>query len=339
MRIVSLPLDWLKNQLEVGYEKQEYSNPIGRQEPAATLSFIDDLNIPVQKWDLVSKYRADYTGVHLFRYGYVNLDKKDSKSDNDLFWILAFKRGDVVNVYSDITGEKLMGTEPNNGQVVEQEQILFTIVPGGGGIHQIPSPVNGTVVYVKSGSHVNTGDLLCRIETTDNIRWRAISGDYVLGFTINGLEGGGYFNILLSPKHILKNHVEYLASILYKHEKIIRYTSSTETMSDLSVTYNSANIVVEKADLSIANVQPFFKPIIFEFDCVIPSNLPELLGELNTAGYIKFKWNNHVLKGFIIEIQGSVTDSVQTVKCIAHPDTPDNIQEYLHKRLPNMLYP
>ncbi|MDR1199085.1 MAG: hypothetical protein LBK94_08780 [Prevotellaceae bacterium] len=42
--------------------------------------------------------------------------------------------------------------------------------------------------------------------------------------------------------------------------------------------------------------------------------------------------------GFPVSIEGGIENSEQTVKCIAHPDTPDNIQELLHKRLPNKLY-
>ncbi|MDR2126467.1 MAG: hypothetical protein LBP63_06540, partial [Prevotellaceae bacterium] len=135
----------------------------------------------------------------------------------------------------------------------------------------------------------------------------------------------------------LMRHARFFASILDKHEKILRYTSSTETMSALEYTDTELGQVTEKADLSVANAAPFFKPLIFEFDCIIKHNLPEILGQ-NPAGYLKFRYNNLELKGFPIDIEGSTNDSVQTVKCIAHPDTPDNIQEILHKRLPNKLY-
>jgi hypothetical protein len=132
-------------------------------------------------------------------------------------------------------------------------------------------------------------------------------------------------------------HARFFASILDKHEKILRYTSSTETMSALEYTDTELGQVTEKADLSVTNAAPFFKPLIFEFNCIVPLSLSEIMGE-TPAGYFTFKYNNHILKGFPIDVQGSYVNSEQTVKCIAHPDTPDNIQEILHKRLPNKLY-
>ncbi|MDR0754491.1 MAG: hypothetical protein LBF04_03795 [Prevotellaceae bacterium] len=260
MQIIQPDEDWLLNNIKVGYEKQEYDYPLGRQEFAATLEFINDLNVDSKTLDLVSDYRADYTGVHLLHFDYVNADKKDSKSDNDVFWILAFWKDE---------------------------------------------------------------------------KWQAIKGDRITA--INGMEGGGYFNILLSPKTMLINRAAFFASILDKHEKTLRYTSSTETMSALEYTDTQLGQVTEKADLDVSNAVPFFKPIIFMFDCIVPVSLSEIMGE-TPCGYFTFKYNNLTLKGFPIDVQGSYVDSVQTVKCIAHPDTPDNIQEILHKRLPNKVY-
>jgi hypothetical protein len=133
------------------------------------------------------------------------------------------------------------------------------------------------------------------------------------------------------------NHARYFASILDKHDKILRYTSSTETMSALEYDDTELGHVVEKADMSVANTEPFFKPILFKFDCIVRKSLPQILGD-SPSGYFKFRYNNLDLKGFPIEIEGSLEDSKQTVTCIAHPDTPDDIQEILHKRLPNKLY-
>ncbi|MDR1349009.1 MAG: hypothetical protein LBJ63_11405 [Prevotellaceae bacterium] len=66
-------------------------------------------------------------------------------------------------------------------------------------------------------------------------------------------------------------------------------------------------------------------------------DLAEILGD-TPCGYFTFEYNNLIIKGFPIAIEGGIENSEQTVKCIAHVDTPDNIQELLHKRLPNKLY-
>ncbi|MDR1347347.1 MAG: hypothetical protein LBJ63_02805 [Prevotellaceae bacterium] len=333
-------LDWFKNNIQVGYEKQEYDYPLGRQEFANTLEFIDDIDIPAQKMELVSKYRADYTGVHLLYYAYVNSDKKDSKSDNDIFFILAFKKSVELIVPRRGANGRVTYIASVGTVVSSTFQLICSIQDTITGITlNITAGRTGVVtdVYVSVGQIITVDTVILNIRTYE-LQWHAISGKDESGFTINGLDGGGYFNILLSPKHMLKNHAEYFSSVLHKHEKVLRYTSSTETMSDLSITFADATKnVVEKADLSVANAEPFFKPMIFEFDALVGRDLAEALGE-SPSGYFTFEYNNLLLKGFPIEIEGSLERSEQTVKCIAHPDTPDNIQELLHKRLPNKLY-
>ncbi|MDR3140946.1 MAG: hypothetical protein LBU37_04370 [Tannerellaceae bacterium] len=251
------PLDdnWIFNGVKIGYEKQEYDYPLGRQEFAATLEFTNKLKIPNKVLDLVSKYRADYTGVHLLRYDYVNNDKKDSKSDNDIFWVLTFRK--------------------------------------------------------------------------DN-KWQAITGDYVN--VLSGMEGGGYFNILLSPHWCLRRKAAYFSSILDKLPvKELQYTSGTETLSDLTSRFARGVIIKEKSDEIIPDSEYIlFKPFTFEFDCIIPRNLAQLLGD-SPSGYFRFQYNNIELKGFPIKVKGSYTDSRQTVTCLAHPDTQENIQLLLFK--------
>ncbi|MDR1198332.1 MAG: hypothetical protein LBK94_04880 [Prevotellaceae bacterium] len=336
-------LDWFKNNVQVGYEKQEYDYPLGRQEFANTLEFNNDIDIPAQTLELISKYRADYTGVHLLYFDYVNDDKKDSKSDNDVFWILAFRKTftGTRDIIQDVTQlpARVTGIYVNTGQQVEVGQTLFKVSWGDSGLifdYYVYSKYKGqiTTINVTLNQIVPKGTLLGTINATIT-QWQATKGDRVTN--IQGLEGGGYFNMLLSPKAMLMNHARFFASLLDKHAKILRYTSSTETMSALEYTDTELGHVVEKADLSVANAEPFFKPVLFKFDCIVRKSLPQILGD-SPSGYFTFRYNNLELKGFPIDIQGSLEDSKQTVTCIAHPDTPDNIEEILHKRLPNKLY-
>jgi hypothetical protein len=255
IKIEPLDENWMFNGVKIGYEKQEYDNPLGRQDFAATLEFTNELKIPNKILDLVSKYRADYTGVHLLHYDYVNSDKTDSKSDNDVFWILAF---------------------------------------------------------LKDG------------------KWQAVKGDYVV-LGSESLEGGGYFNILLSPHRNLRRHKNYMKSILDKHEEVLKYTASTETQTDIFSIHYISNLideVQEKTDENVSSGEILFKPFTFEFDCIVPRNLAQSLGD-SPSGYFRFQYNNIELKGFPIKVSGSYTDSKQTVTCLAHPDTPGNIQRLL----------
>jgi biotin carboxyl carrier protein len=332
MQIVQPDDDWLINNIKVGYAKQDYNYPLGRQEFAVTLEFDNQLNVDSKTLDLVSKYRADYTGVHLLHYAYVNSDKKDSKSDNDVFFILAYGTStkSITAPFDNITIEDILVSV---GQNVSKGQPLFVFE-----VQKLYNTVTADDDCKILSINVNVGDVLSAgsiILTVSYNDWTATQGDRVTH--IDGLDGGGYFNILLSPKTMLISHARFFASLLDKHAKILRYTSSTETMSALEYTDTELGHVVEKADLSVANAEPFFKPFIFMFNCVVPVSLSEIMGE-TPCGYFTFEYNNLILKGFPVDIQGSYTNSEQIVKCIAHPATPDNIQEILHKRLPNKLY-
>jgi hypothetical protein len=89
--------------------------------------------------------------------------------------------------------------------------------------------------------------------------------------------------------------------------------------------------VQEKTDENVSSGIVLFKPIIFEFDAIIRKNLSEVMGEA-PEGYVTFNFNGVTCKGFPIEIAGSYTDSSQKVTCLAHPDTPENIQSVLFKK-------
>ena len=118
-------------------------------------------------------------------------------------------------------------------------------------------------------------------------------------------------------------------------------------MQDLSDGFNTKTllfqqvkatvIMVGKSDLDLSGVQPLFKPFMFEFDCVVPKNLAEFLGE-SSSGYVKFNYNYLELKEFPIEIMGGYRKSEQRVKCVAHPDTPDDIQHKIFWKNPRKLY-
>jgi hypothetical protein len=184
----------------------------------------------------------------------VNNDKKDSKSDNDIFWILAFW---------------------------------------------------------KDG------------------KWQAVIGDAVTLDT-ETLEGGGYFNILLSPHRNLLQHKNYLKSILDRHSEVLDYTASTETLTNIISTYRGEKII-EKSSDNVSSGTVLFKPIIFEFEALIKKNLAQVIGE-SPDGYVTFNFNGIECMGFPIEIAGSITDSSQKVTCLAHPDTQNNIQSVLFQK-------
>ena len=232
--------EWIYNTIKIGYERQDYDYTNGRQEFAHTLEFNNDLSVPTNVLEMVARYRADYTGIHLLHYEYVKNNKKDSKSDNKVFFVMA---------------------------------------------------------------------------KWNNDRYEAINNDVVQ----SGLVGGGYFNLLLSPHRNLRRQASYLRSILYKQPNLLKYVSSDETQSNLTTTYNGVTIA-EKSDENIPTGDLLFKPFLYRFDCVITKDLSQIFGD-SPKGYIRFKYRGLELKGFPINIKGSVVDSTQSVECVAHPES------------------
>ena len=178
-------------------------------------------------------------------------------------------------------------------------------------------------------------DIFLVLAFWNNERWEAVPGP---GVTVEGLQGGGYFNILLSPARCLTRHHEYTKAILDRLDKKLTFVSSDETMSNMVSHYNG-DTVVEKADIIIPDtVIPLFKPLIFEIGCIAPDNLSEMLGE-SPSGYCSFEYNGYHLKGFPLEVKGETESSGQTIRLIAHPDTPENILQNIFKKRDDRIYP
>jgi hypothetical protein len=169
------------------------------------LEFDNKLNVDSKTLDLVSKYRADYTGIHLLHYDYVNSDKKDSKSDNDIFWILAFgkyipKELPVMGLDGTLLGTStVINIYVTTGQMVQENEKLFELRDNT--VTAITNFVRATKAGVIKSINVSVGQsdvtsntILGTIEYTEYV-WQAIKGDRISN--IQGLEGGGYCHVLL----------------------------------------------------------------------------------------------------------------------------------------------
>lgn len=259
LEIEPLGDQWLFNNVDIGYEKQEYDYPLGRQGFPNNLQFTNILNVNSNsRLEIRSPYRFDYTGVHLIRYEYSTNSKRDTKTDNDIFLILAF--------FKDGKWQAIQG--------------------------------------LGAGTRWN-------VETF-------------------GLQGGGVFNTLISPHHNLRRWSSWFSSILEGiGDKTLYYQSSEELLSDVSSVFNGVT-VIEKSDETVDS-ELLFYPLIFKFDAIVRRNLAELMGE-DPSGYMTFNYNGYQLKGFPLDIEGSYSDSTQTVTLLAHPDTPADIQTKIFKR-------
>ena len=209
--------EWIYNSISVGYERQDYDYANGRQEFAHTLEFTNDIGVPTNKLELVSRYRGDYTGIHLLRYAYVKSNKKDSKSDNNVFFVLAkWQNGRYEAVSGGITQSGLvaggyfnLGISPHRNlrrqmpylrSIMYKQPQVLQYVMSQESESNMTTTYNGETIIEKSNENISSGDLLFKpfLYKFDCIVEKDLSqifGDSPLGyirFKYRGIEMKGF---------------------------------------------------------------------------------------------------------------------------------------------------
>lgn len=88
--------------LQIGYESQDYESVNGRFEVNGMFEYATGYkNITSNVLKLISPYRADSIGIELLCWERKN-SSKDTKSDNDIFFIAMKEEEDYYSVYDDI---------------------------------------------------------------------------------------------------------------------------------------------------------------------------------------------------------------------------------------------
>lgn len=77
--------DYEINEIQVGFEMQEYESLNGKEEPHCKHIYRTQLNNGQRKLDLVSPVRADGFGMYKIRLDYILDPKQDTKDDDDVF--------------------------------------------------------------------------------------------------------------------------------------------------------------------------------------------------------------------------------------------------------------
>lgn len=105
--------------------------------------------------------------------------------------------------------------------------------------------------------------------------------------------GSSAFNIYLSPKRCLLRQIEYIKSLFMFSGNLLEFASSPK---DFNV--ESTGGIVEHANVDLSLYDYLFKPVTFEFETMVPWNLPDLIQD-GYRGYIKAIDGDEVIRGFI----------------------------------------
>ena len=105
--------------------------------------------------------------------------------------------------------------------------------------------------------------------------------------------GNTAFNVFLSPKRCLLRQIEYIKSLFAFSGDVLRFASA-EKDYDMRSTGN----VIEHADVDLSGYSVLFKPILHEFETMVPGNISEFINS-NYNGYVVVRDRDKVIKGFI----------------------------------------
>lgn len=132
------------------------------------------------------------------------------------------------------------------------------------------------------------------------------------------------YNIVQSPKRMLRRHLPRIRAITYKRGSVIYQTSdkNPKLTSDFfaGFTIEAENVPLEVAYWPLVPVNPLFLPVIFEFTTVPPYDLVSLL-DADPNRYITFPYKGEELRGFILDV-GIIpaTRDKRTYRVLSHPD-------------------
>jgi len=86
---VSPFIEWIKNRFKFGYPNKDYDKLNGRHEFNTTVEFVAPFKfLQAKEQSFVGKYRADSFGIQWLRWEYSKKASNDSRSDNDMFFVV-----------------------------------------------------------------------------------------------------------------------------------------------------------------------------------------------------------------------------------------------------------
>lgn len=126
---IEVATQFLYNSVKIGYPEKDYERTDGIEEYNGTQEYSSSLTRISEKYDAVSKYRADMFGIEAVRKDQerMNLEKEDAKEDNDVYFIKIknIGTGGAYNIetgsdYSWVSGISFVNSAYNLGITPKQ---------------------------------------------------------------------------------------------------------------------------------------------------------------------------------------------------------------------------
>jgi hypothetical protein len=295
--------------IKVGHAEQQVDDTNGKYDFAGYQIYSTPMKgIAAKEINLQSPYKASPYEIETKRANYEGQLTTDAPSDNDIFAIAAISDADA-NTMTTLANFFADGTPFTPGQPLIAVLFPDPLIQPGMKLRLTGSALNSKDVTIATatvqfpGQLITTNEALVD-ESNVTLTIEIIQGQYyalnrettITQLTdpdVDQVVKDTVFNVPLSPKRILAIHYPWLAGTFngYAPEGL-KFESENRNREMI------AGGIVEKADVPIADMgAPMFLPKWFEFDDVVPVNLPEI-HESNPTPVFGFIWKGVRYVGF-----------------------------------------
>ncbi len=235
----------------------------------------------------------------------VNFDKKNTttgNTDNSNFFIDAERKTDI-----SYTGNMEFTGVGNSIRLTDSIDGIKNYLAIGGKIAVIGTANNNKTFTIISiaGSLLVTKELIldetvsASLNLTNLYQLRRPTFASITGIP----DDGTVFNLLLTPRRILENHLRWLRSSFDHLDAYKLIFKTTEKNKDLVTEDLDGNIVNEKADILVALMgERVYLPYFTTFEIKSPTNLLELMTN-NNSGKFDYSMGGVAMDGFPIDIK------------------------------------
>lgn len=319
--------DYIYDSVQVGYPSKGTNsiNDInGKYSPNNTFTWaINVTRRKVNLYDAVSKYFADPFDIELIR---LNLDGKDTttaNTDNSNFFVDGELKQDFF-----FTGTTHFNSVDNQieitGDTAAIEQFLHPGVKynvfgslNSNGVYTIDKVINITpfasaIFKVKELVAVDE-DATVTLVAVNLYKLRRLPYASITGVPNDGT----IFNIELSPRRILENHLRWLRSSFDHLDQSALIFKTTDKNADLVTVDAVGNVISEKASIPVSSMgEKVYLPYYTSFDIKSPDNLLALM-TANSYGKFDYTMNGLAMDGFPIDVKTEDTHlETQTYKLL-----------------------
>lgn len=296
--VLSPYLEAIPNNIKIGWPNQssEVGDPNGRDEFNTTFEWSTPITKHAKELNLVSAYRADFTGIEKLRTNLEGKTTTDNNSDNDTFMLNIAERVFIGNVNFNSLVQYTITTFGRFQSVFPGSKITVSGTGVNDGVYTVISVVQGVGATIQVQEPVIDGNFFGITITSDQAALNRPIYDSLTGV----FSPSTVFNTELRPGLCLRAHGDYIRAGMDKLDGKFLKFQTTDKNANLAVTSGGVTIV-EKADVQIGSlVGKLYLPVMALVTVRVPLNI-KILIEADPYGQIKFKWNGVDMWGFIME--------------------------------------